>query len=472
MTFIDAFGSVLLAVNILALGYFVVANTVQTALIAGAALELRARARLAWGEELQSLLGSPAAPVVTVVAPAYNEESTIAQSVRALLTLRYPRLQVVVVNDGSGDGTLAALVDRFDLIAVPTVFRRVVPTSEVLGIYRSRMTPDLVVVDKINGGKADALNAGLNVATGDLVCAVDADTLISPDALLRVVRPFLGRDDVVAAGGTIRVANGSLVRAGRVLKAKVPRGILPGIQSVEYLRAFMFGRLGWNRLGGNLIISGAFGLFPRDSLLAIGGYLKETVGEDMELVVRLRRHGIETGGGTRVVFVPDPVAWTEAPESIRVLGRQRERWHRGLADVLWRHRRLVANPRYGVLGAFGFPYFVVIELLGPLIEIIGLAALATALALGVVDLSFMVLFLLVSYGWGLPLSLMAVVLDEIVSRSYSTWRDRGLLVLWALLENLGYRQCTIYWRLRGLVTYLGKSQEWGTMTRRGFSTET
>jgi cellulose synthase/poly-beta-1,6-N-acetylglucosamine synthase-like glycosyltransferase len=461
----------LVGINVVVLGYFVLANTFQTALMASAAVELRGQTRHLWGERREALLGSAAAPAITIVAPAYNEAATITESVRSLLTLRYPRLQVVVVNDGSPDATLAALQDRFDLVAVPTVFRRVVPSAPVRGLYRSRSTANLVVVDKENGGKADALNAGLNVASGDLVCAIDADTVIEPDALLRVVRPFLGRDDVVATGGTIRVANGSVIRSGRVVLPRAPRRFLPGVQTVEYLRAFLFGRLGWNRMGGNLIVSGAFGLFSRKALMAADGYLEETVGEDMELVVRLRRRGIETGGPSAVVFVPDPVAWTEAPESFRVLGRQRDRWHRGLADVITRHRRLAGNPRYGALGTIAFPYFVVVELLGPVIEAVGLVGVLLALALGAVDWSFAGLFLLVSYGWGVPLSLAAVLLDELAYQRYTGWRDRALLVLWAILENLGYRQCTVYWRARGLVRYLRGSREWGTMTRKGFGAD-
>ena len=461
----------LVTVSAVALCYFVLVNTFQSLLWAGAALELRAQGRRAWAEDPERLLGSPAVPVISVIAPAFNEAATIAESVRSLLTLHYPQLQVVLVNDGSTDGTLPVLVARFDLVEVPTVFRRSVPTARVRALYRSRTNPNLVVVDKENGGKADALNAGLNLASGDLVCAVDADTIIEPDALMRVVRPFLGGEDVVAAGGTIRVANASVVRAGRVVQPRVSRTLLAGVQTVEYLRAFLFGRLGWNRLGGNLIISGAFGLFSREGLIRAGGYLKDTVGEDMELVVRLRRRSVETSRPSKVVFVPDPVAWTEAPETLRVLGRQRERWHRGLADVLWRHRGLTLNPRYGRLGLVAFPYFVGIELLAPVVEAAGIVALGAAWGLGFVDSSFVLLFLLLSYGWGIPLSLSAVLLDGLVGRRYTTWRDRGLLILWALAENLGYRQCTIYWRLRGLVKYLRRSGEWGSMTRRGFGTE-
>ena len=464
----EAVRTVLVGTDIVVLGYFVLINSFQTSLIVAAVIELRELGRRTWGERREALLGSPAAPLITIVAPAYNEAATIGESVRSLLTLRYPRLQVVVVNDGSPDATLATLRERFDLVEVPTVFRRVVPSAPVRGLFRSRSTANLLVVDKENGGKADALNAGLNVASGDLVCAIDADTIIEPDALLRVVRPFLWRDDVIATGGTIRVANGSIVQSGRVVQPRAPRRFLAGVQTVEYLRAFLFGRLGWNRLGGNLIVSGAFGLFSRQAMLAANGYLEETVGEDMELVVRLRLRGIETGGPSAVVFVPDPVAWTEAPESFRALGRQRDRWHRGLADVITRHRRAAGNPRYRAVGLIALPYFIIVELLGPVLEVVGLAGLLLALALSAVDLPFAGLFLLVSYGWGTLLSVSAVLMDEIAYPRHESWRDRALLLLWALLENLGFRQCTVYWRTRGLVRYFRGSREWGNMTRKGF----
>jgi cellulose synthase/poly-beta-1,6-N-acetylglucosamine synthase-like glycosyltransferase len=283
-----------------------------------------------------------------------------------------------------------------------------------------------------------------------------------------MVRPFLNTDDMLAVGGTIRIANGSKVRSGRVVETNVPRRPIPGFQTVEYLRAFLFGRLGWNRLGGNLIISGAFGLFRRESVLAAGGYAHDTVGEDMELVLRLRRRGYETGGPHRIDFVPDPVAWTEAPETLRVLGRQRDRWHRGLADVMWRHRRLLFNPFYGAMGLVAFPYFFFVELLAPVVEAVGLLGLVFGLALGAVDVPFAVLFFLSAYGLGALLTTATLVLEELTFHRYDTRRDRLLLVAWSLLENCGYRQLTVWWRLRGLVSYLRGSKQWGAMERRGF----
>jgi cellulose synthase/poly-beta-1,6-N-acetylglucosamine synthase-like glycosyltransferase len=453
------------------LAYLAGVNAFYLLLLVCSGLELREHLHRTWEERSWRLLSSEVAPRLSILAPAHNEEATVGASVRALLTLQYPNLEVVLVNDGSADRTLEVVTREFELQPIHPIYQRVVEHAPVRGMWRSRLFPGLVVVDKENGGKADALNAGLNVASGSLVCAMDADTLIEPDALLRMVRPFLLREDVVAAGGTIRVANGCTVRAGRVVRARVPRRPLAGMQAVEYIRAFMFGRLGWNRLGGNLIISGAFGLFRRDAVLAAGGYLHGTVGEDMELVARLRRRGHEEGGPHRVEFIPDPVAWTEVPETLGVLRRQRNRWHRGLADVLWRYRGVALRPRYGAFGLLAHPTFVVVELLSPLVQAVAPLALAAGLATGAVDWGFAALFALVVIGHGLIVSCLALLLDELNQSPYRRVRDRLLLLAWAALEPFGYRQLVAVWMLQGLWGYLRRRTDWGAMTRRGFATE-
>lgn len=461
--------SVLRVLEAVVLGYFLVVNGFLLLLLVLSALDLRRHRALGWLAEIDDLRSSPLAPRISVLAPAYGEESTIVESTRSLLALAYPQLEIVVVNDGSQDRTMEVLRDAFALEPVLPIYRRRIGTAPVRGIYRSRDTPNLVVVDKDNGGKADALNCGLCVASGELACAIDADTIIEPDALLRMVRPFLESDDVVAAGGTIRPVNGAQVRAGRVVVPRAPRRPVAALQAVEYLRAFLPGRVGWNRLGGNLIISGAFGLFRREPTLAIGGYEEETVGEDMELVARLRRHGHETGGPRRVQFVPDPLAWTEVPEDLRTLGRQRDRWHRGLADVLWRHRGTLLRPRYGSLGLVATPVFLLIELLAPVVEALGLALLVVELVLVGINWDFAVLFLLVAYGLGLLMTVATLVLDEWTYRSFGSARERLRLLAWTLVEPLGFRQLTVVWRLRGLMRWLRGSRAWGEMRRSGFA---
>jgi cellulose synthase/poly-beta-1,6-N-acetylglucosamine synthase-like glycosyltransferase len=448
--------------------YFLCVNGFTTLLLACATVNLRVHFLAASAQRRNLLLSSPVLPRISVLAPAYREQDTLVASVTALLTLSYPALEVIVVNDGSPDLTMERLKEGFDLEQVPFAFRRQVDTKAVRSVWRSRQDPQLLVVDKENGGKADALNAGLNLASGDLVCAIDADTLIEPDALLRMVRPFLSYDGCLAVGGTIRVANGSAVRDGRVFEVHTPRNWLAGIQSVEYLRAFLLGRLGWNSLGGNLIISGAFGLFRRQAVLDIGGYLHDTVGEDMELVARLRNHA-PRGGPSTVRFVPDPVAWTEVPESLKDLGRQRDRWQRGLTDVLQRYRGSIFNPRKGRLGMVIYPYFLLVEWLAPLVEGLGLIFLAAALPFGMISPQFGLAFFVVAYFYGILLSLWSVLIDSMAFPDKHTRKGDLLLVLWAVLEQFGYRQFTIVWRVRGMWRQLrSQTLEWGEMTRKGF----
>jgi cellulose synthase/poly-beta-1,6-N-acetylglucosamine synthase-like glycosyltransferase len=448
--------------------YFVLVNAFYAVLTVSSAVELRQHRRDSRADSRVRALSSELLPRVSMLVPAHNESATIESSLQALLTLAYPRLEIVVVDDGSRDDTLAKLIDTFELSAVSVLAERPLPTAPVARVYRSRRHPNLLVAAKANGGKADALNAALNLASGELVCAVDADTIIETGALRTLVGPFIRSGDVVAAGATIRVANGCVTHHGRVVDERAPRTPLAGLQAVEYLRAFLFGRVGWNRLGGNLVISGAFGLFRRDSLTDSGGYAR-TVGEDMELVVRLRRLGYEQGRPCKVTFVPDPVAWTEAPERLATLGRQRDRWHRGLSDTLWRHRRLFLNPRYGALGLIAFPTYVLVEWFAPIAEAAGVTALLLGLAFGVIDVPFALLFFLVAYGFGVLLSTIALLLEEATFCRYGHVGDRLRLVLWALVENLGYRQLTVYWRLRGIVGFVRGRTEWGAMERQGFT---
>jgi len=451
------------------LAYFLLVNSYSALLLVSAAWETREHSLRTRWESRWRIQGSSVAPALSMLVPAYNESATILQSVQALLALYYPNLEVIVANDGSKDDTLSILIEKFELVPINPIYQQSVKTKPRRGLYRSRSHPNLLVVDKENGGRSDALNAALNLATGELVCAIDADTIIEPEGLERLVRPFLTGEDVVAAGGTIRAVNGCIVQRGRVVAVHAPTHALAGFQVVEYIRAFLFGRVGWNRLGGNLIVSGAFGMFRRDALVSTGGYETRTVAEDMEIVVRLRRRGYEQGSFQRIVYIPDPVGWTEVPESARILGNQRDRWHRGLTDVIWRHRHVIFNPRYGAMGMVGFPYFLFVEWLGPFVEALGLVVLPVILLCGTVNVPFAILFFLLAYGYGLILSISSLLLEEFTYHRHETLRDRALLVIWALLETFGYRQLTVYWRIRGAVKYFQGKSEWGAMERRGFA---
>ena len=328
----------------------------------------------------------------------------------------------------------------------------------------------MVVVDKENGGKADSLNCGLNVAKYPLFCGIDADTLILPDALLKLATPFIEDPSrTIVSGGTIRVANNCQVEGGQVVEVHLPQNIWARFQVVEYLRAFLFGRIGWNVIGGTFIISGAFGLFRRDVVIQAGGYLHNSVGEDMELIVRLHHQMRLKKRPYRIVFVWESVCYTEVPEDSDTLARQRDRWQRGLMDTLWRHRALFLNPRFGVIGMVVFPFFVFFEMLGPLLEILGLLMISISYLFGFLDMTFMLLFLTVSMLFGTLISIGTLILEELSFGKYQGSRDLRRLILCAILENIGYRQLTLVWRLKGIWSYLKGDQNWGKMKRKGFS---
>jgi cellulose synthase/poly-beta-1,6-N-acetylglucosamine synthase-like glycosyltransferase len=419
--------------------------------------------------ELDHSLESFYTTPVSIIAPAYNEQFTIVSSIKSLLALRYPEFEVVVVNDGSKDDTLGTMKSAFDLYPVHTIFQKQVDSKPVKKVYKSRIEPRLVFVDKENGGKADALNCGINIAKFPLFCAIDADTLILPNALLKVAMPFM-EDPLrtVASGGTIRVANGCKIRSGEIEAIGFPKNIIAGFQVVEYLRAFLFGRIGWNLFGGTLIISGAFGLFNRKVVIEVGGYEHDTVGEDMELVVRMHRHLREKKRPYRIVFVWDAACYTEVPEELGVLGRQRNRWQRGLIDTMRRHKKMMLNPRYGIVGMIAYPFFSIFEMLGPVLEISGIFFVTISYLFGYADIIFVFLYINVAVLFGIMLSIAAVFLEELSFKAYPRWGDIGKMCAFAVLENLGYRHLTLIWRIKGIYAYFKGAKQWGAMTRKGF----
>jgi cellulose synthase/poly-beta-1,6-N-acetylglucosamine synthase-like glycosyltransferase len=409
------------------------------------------------------------APPIALLAPAYNEEATVVESVRSLLALQYPNFEIVVINDGSKDSTLTVLIEAFDLKPVQRNFDLAAPCQPIRGVYAASKQPRLIVVDKLNGGKADALNAGVNVARAPIVCSMDADSLLEPDALLRVMRPFIEDPDrTVAVGGTIRVANGCLIDHGRVMKVGVSTNFLVLMQTVEYLRAFLMARLAWSEAGALTIISGAFGLFRRQGVLDVGGYSHGTVGEDMELVVKLHKLYRDRGEDYRVVFEAEPVCWTEVPETLQILGRQRSRWHRGALETFFRHRKMLFNPKYGRIGTIAFGNVLLVDVIGPIIEALGYFLIPAFYLTGLLSLEYLEAFAAVSFVFGILISVGSLALEESELRRFPNAGSLALLMLAAVVENFGYRQINNFWRLRGFWQYLTGAQSWGTMTRKGF----
>jgi cellulose synthase/poly-beta-1,6-N-acetylglucosamine synthase-like glycosyltransferase len=404
---------------------------------------------------------------ISLVVPAYNESKSIVTSVKALLQLEYPDFEVVVVNDGSTDDTLEKLIEAFQLYPYPEAYRVQVPCKTIRATYRSVRYRNLRVVNKENGGcKADACNAGINICRYPLVAIVDADGVLQRNSLTRAVRPFLENPDTVAAGGAVRIANGCRLRDGFLEEVALPRNYLALMQVIEYLRAFLFGRMGWEPINAVLIVSGAFGVFRRTTLIEVGGFDARAVGEDMELVVRIHRKLKRERRRYHIGFIPDPVCWTDAPENLRDLGSQRARWHHGLAQALMLNWPLIGNPRGGTVSWLAIPFYLLFELLGPVIEAAGLVVFAAGALLGIISWAEAGIFLLLSLSLGLLLSVSAIMLEEFSFPMYRRPRELALLYAAALLENFGYRQLTVWWRLKGFFRWFsGRRHRWETITR-------
>lgn len=462
---------VVVGFGVFVIGFYFVINAWYLVLHILALFELREDLRESRWDPPFREFASPFYPGIGIIVPAYNEEATIVESVRSMLSLNYPELEIVVVNDGSTDSTLDRLVDNFDLEPVDADIPYEVPAAEIHDVYRSTTYEELLVVDKDNGGKSDALNAGLWLTDMKLFCAVDSDTIIDRDALLSLVRPFLEEPTTaVASGGVIRVANACTIEDGVVQEIALPKTGLPGLQVMEYLRAFYSGRLGLNRLNGLILISGAFGLFKTDTVREIGGYRQDKITEDFDIVVRLHRHLKEHNREYTVDFVPEPVAWTEVPSKRRVLSRQRRRWYRGMVETVVTHWRMLFNPKYGRVGMVILPFFVAAETFGRLIEGLGYVLLPLAWYFGLLSIDFFIIFFLLTTGFGIFLSWFGIF-SEVWSfnRYESPWQI--LRLLWyGVLENFGYRQWKTVQAWRGLFEYFRGVDTWGAMERAGFST--
>ncbi len=426
--------------------------------------------------DYKSMLSFYKLPSVSVIAPAYNEQLTIIENIKCLITLQYPDFEVIIVNDGSKDDTLATVIDYFDLVKVDRAYDLQVPCAPIRGVYKATNPAysHLFIIDKENGGKADALNAGINVARNDLFLGIDVDSIIEPDAILKMVKPFI--DDqkhiVIASGGVIRVANSCEVTDGKISKVTFPRNMWAKFQVLEYFRAFTLGRMAWSRLNGLLIISGAFGLFDRKRVIKVGGYDKTTVGEDFELVVRLRRYMHEVERKKyRVAFIPDPLCWTEVPESYRILSRQRNRWTRGAIDTILKHKKMILNPKYELIGMLSFPNWVLFEWLAPIIQAIGLVYATIVLLFGLVNAHVMISLLLFVLTFSIMYSLFAIFFEAYTFHKY---RGMGYVIqsiLFVFLEMFFYQPLNMYFSLTGNFDFFfrKKKKGWGTMTRTGFA---
>ncbi len=439
------------------------------------ALELRRRFFTSKITDYDAIISSPLAPMITVIAPAYNESLSIVENIKALLALYYPSFEIIIVNDGSKDNTLERAIVAFDLEKVPYMIDYKITCKEIAGIYKSQNKAfnNLTVIDKINGGKADALNAGINIAKGDYFISIDVDSIIDPYALQKLIKPFLEETDrkVIATGGVIRIANSCKVVDGQLIEINVPDKFLPRCQVVEYNRSFLMGRLAWSRLDGLLLISGALGIFDKEVVINCGGYYTKTVGEDMELVVRMRKFMAEQKLKYQVVYIPDPLCWTEAPSSMKVLGSQRNRWTRGTIDTLFLHRNVFLNPKYGFMGMVSHPFWVLFEWLAPFIEIFGILYFTSIAILGDPNWPFFYVMVFFVYFFSISFSTYSILFDHLTYHRYKKKRMILKLILTAWIEPILYHPLIVYWAMRGNFDFfIRKRKSWGNMTRVGFET--
>lgn len=454
----------ILGIQLIIFIYFIITNSIYTISNIIAFLDIRSQLAISSRQHIRSLVAGIYYRPISILVPAYNEAEVVVTSVEFLLNLQFPEYEVVVINDGSSDTTLEKLITAFRLVRVEKPFRIALKHEPIRGIYISPDYPQLVVIDKGNGGKADALNAGINVSQYPLFCSIDADSLLDADALMRAAKLFVENREVVATGGIVRVLNGCRVVNGKVTGIFAPDKALEIFQSVEYVRGFLTGRTAWNIANSLMVISGAFGIFRKDIVLAIGGYRK-TMGEDMDIVVRIHRHCLEQKLKYKIAFVPDPVCWTQVPSDWASLLRQRNRWHRGLIDCLWYNRVMLFNPRYKAIGLFAFPYFLIVEAIGPTIEFAGYLTFVILTLLGMLNRDMTLLFLMLAIVWGMSLNLGAILLDNLIFRRYERVKDLVRLSLFAILEYIGYRQLIVVERLFATLLYFRK-HEWGTQKRK------
>lgn len=419
---------------------------------------------------------SPFTPGVSIVAPAYNEERTIVDNVNSLLAQDYPLFEVVIVNDGSKDSTLEKLIENFGLVEVPFAYVEHIQTRPFKRLFRSTLPQyaKLTVVDKVNGGtKADAVNAGLNVAQYDYFVNTDVDCILAPDAIYRCMVPILSQENVIAVSGAMAMSNGCRVEEGRMLEAFPPHTLIPLFQTLEYLRSFLVGKLGWSAINSMPNVSGGYGLFDRNIVIAAGGYSPDSFAEDMDMLIRMMAYCREFGRPYRVVQIPYTCCWTEGPANLKVLSRQRVRWGRGLLQTFVRHCRLILNRKYRQMGLVTLPYLLVFELCAPIIELIGFLSLIYLAFTGGINWHTALIIFLAIYVFCLSLAIVVIFYDYTLGGSYRKFRSYLWILGAAILEPFIYHPFIIFYSLRGYWNYLIQTKAvWGEMTRKGFANQT
>ncbi len=458
--------------SLVVISYFFLGNGIYTILMMLSLRATWAHMRRMTYRGPGALRHSPLTPEMTIIIPAWNEQDVIVNAVHSALRADYPRLQVIVVDDGSTDMTLDRLGQSFELVEMDAAYHPSIPTAPVRTTYLNPTIPNLLVVSKVRGGKPDALNAGINLCRSPYFGILDADCLLERDALLQLMDPIVNSaGETVVSGGIVRILNGCETKNGRVLRVGMPRRWLERFQVVEYFRSFLYGRTGWHLLGGTLIVSGAFAVFHRSTVIEAGGFCHDTVTEDMDLIVQIHKWAAENNRQIRMSFTSDPVCWTECPSTVAMLAHQRRRWQLGLCQTLWKHSAILFRRKYGTVGWLSFPFHAYIEGLGAAVEFLGYLVIPLGLLLGMISPGLLLVFILLGCVYGGFLSVGAVLLGELTYRRYPRFRDLLTLVVFALFENIGYRQMVLYYRFQGVLKFLTGSRRWEKVAHVGSTAE-
>jgi cellulose synthase/poly-beta-1,6-N-acetylglucosamine synthase-like glycosyltransferase len=414
---------------------------------------------------------------VSVVAPAFNEGVNIVYNVKSLLSLTYPKFEVIIVNDGSTDDTLSKLIEEFELVKVDFYYQEKIVTQTVRGHYKSTnpIYSKLLVVDKENGkSKADASNAGINTSKYPLFLCTDVDCILKRDTILKLAKPFMENEiQVIATGAGIRISNSCEVKDGFLIKVHFPKDWYPRFQELEYVRSFLFGRMAWSQINGLLLVSGGLGMFDKEIVIKAGGYWHKSLGEDMELITRMRKYMHENKKKFLIKYIPESLCWTEVPGNREILLRQRVRWARGLIQTLYLHRKMFFNIKYGQTAFLILPFFFAFEFLVPIIELFGIISLIASFVFGIMNVEFLIVVSAFVYIFYLLITLISILIDDHLYKNYASYKELLILIVMAIIEPFVYHPFNVFASLKGYWNfYRQKEQKWGVMVRKGFQTDT